>query len=61
MFLKEIYLRIWVPNLIKMTSKYLILIKFISLILLISACSSPNYINKNKMNNLRLSSDIQFS
>ena len=43
-----------------MTSKYLILIKFISLILLIGACSSPNYINKNKMNNLKLSSDIQY-
>ena len=43
-----------------MNSKYLILIKFTFLVLLIGACSSPNYINKYKMNNLKLSSDIQY-
>ena len=43
-----------------MTSKYLILIKFTFLVLLIGACSSPNYINKKQINNLKLSSDIQY-
>ena len=43
-----------------MNFEYLISVKLMFLILLISAGSSPNYINKNKMKNLKLSSDIQY-
>ena len=43
-----------------MNFEYLISVKLMFLILLISACSSPNYINKNKMKNLKPSSDIQY-